>query len=108
LLVGSVLLVTVGDRDKGAVGRLLLTLFWFVFCFFVLIRAGTPRRNNLDPSVWFWVDVTLLPAVLVAGRMLARLRGRWRLAGRSAFAAATAYAAAGVLLFHLWMSPIGM
>ena len=49
--------------------------FWVVFLFFTAIRPGVSK--DLVPVVWFWVDSTLLPAVLLVGRSVSGLQG-WR------------------------------
>lgn len=56
-----------GSRDST--GGMLLTVFGVVLLFFIVIDTGRPRPG-MDPVVWFWVDVTLIPAVLVTGRVL--------------------------------------
>jgi 4-amino-4-deoxy-L-arabinose transferase-like glycosyltransferase len=56
-----------GDALRG----FLLNLFWIVFGFFVLLRPGQPTFV-LDPAVWYWVDVVLFAAVILAGQILAR------------------------------------
>jgi hypothetical protein len=76
LLLGAVLAATWRWRAIGS-SRYLLLVFWVVFGSFASIRpGGTPK--DLDPVSWIWVDVTLLPAVILAGVLLSRAKGRLR------------------------------
>ena len=55
----------------------LLVMFWAIFGFFTLIKRGTVT-GRLDPVSWIWVEVTLVPAVVMAGARLADISGTWR------------------------------
>ena len=78
LLVGAVLITTVRPTRPDRLRTFLLVMFWGIFTFFTLIKKGdTPGR--LDPVSWIWVEMTLIPAVILAGARLADLSGRWRL-----------------------------
>ena len=63
-------------RNPDAVGAFLLTMFWGLLCFFVFIRPGDSPRP-MDKAAWYWVDATLFPAAIVAGKLLAAASG-WR------------------------------
>ena len=76
LLLGAVL-VTTCRRAAPDGTRFLLLLFWGVFGFFALIRPGDSPKD-LDPASWIWVDVTLFPAVILAGSLLAGVKDRSR------------------------------
>ena len=62
--------------------RLLLTTFLLVLCFFVAVVSNLAAREHLDRSVWFWVDLTLLPGAVLASAALLRGRNLLRLTGR--------------------------
>ena len=102
ILLGGVLIVTFQNKQHDHILKFLVLLFWTIFGFFTLLRPGTPSRN-LDPVVWFWVDLTLLAAVLLVGYYLSRLQGKWRLLSYATTGAAALYATVGVLVFHLGM-----
>ena len=68
-------------RRRGECASMFLALaFWGIYGLFTLMLLGTPRRDDvsLDERVFHTVDVTLVPGVLMAGAMLARLAGRWQ------------------------------
>jgi hypothetical protein len=92
LLLGTVLTATWRWAASDS-GRYLLLLFWAVFGFFASIRPGaTPK--DLDPASWIWVDVTMFPAVILTGAMLAQASGRWRTWGPAVACVALVAAAA--------------
>ena len=94
LLVGSVLLTTFRPPRRHPQQLFLLILFWVVFGVFTLIKKGDPP-GRLDPVSWIWVEVSMLPAVILAGARLADAAGRtrnvvWAIAGTAlAIAAVT-------------------
>jgi len=95
LLVGAVLTTTIQRRTPES-NRFLLLVFWGVFGFFASIRpGGTPK--DLDPASWIWVDVTLVPAVILAGALLAGATGRLRTLGWTFACCAMLYAGAGIV-----------
>jgi len=98
VLFGGVLLTTFRNKQEDPISKFLVCLFWMVLGFFLLIRPGVPR-GNLDPYVWFYIDITLLPSILLTGRFLSRLRGKWRLPVYTVIGAAALYATVMVLLF---------
>ena len=61
-------------------------MFWGIFTFFSLIKKGDPP-GRLDPVSWIWVEITIIPASILAAARLADLSGKWRLLAW-AFAAA--------------------
>ena len=92
LLLGSVVLATIG-RVGGAPARgMLLVLFWGVFGFFTLIERGNPS-GRLDPVSWIWVESTLVPSAVLAGGCLAAVSGRLRAVAWTLTAAALVYGA---------------
>jgi hypothetical protein len=62
--------------------RLLLTSFLLVLGSFVFVVSGPTTRQDLDRSMWFWVDMTLLPGAVLAGAALLRRPDLLRLAAR--------------------------
>jgi len=60
-------------RPRDRVTVFLLTTFVVMFVPFALVQLGTPRGNfQTDPIVlWYWVDRTALPAMLLCGSVLA-------------------------------------
>ena len=89
LLVGGVLVTTALVRRRGnasvapagAADQLrifLLVMFWGIFTFFSLIKKGDPP-GRLDPVSWIWVELTIIPAIILLGARLADVSGKWRL-----------------------------
>jgi hypothetical protein len=74
----------------------LLTLFWFVFLFFSVIRPGDPP-GRLDPVSWIWVEITLIPAVILTGARLAEPAGEWRVPAWAFSSGVLVYAAVWLL-----------
>jgi len=95
LLLGAVL-VTTFRRAAPDSSRFLLLLFWGVFGFFASIRPGGSPKD-LDPASWIWVDVTLFPTVMLAGALLAGVRGRFRIVAWAFACGAMLYAGAGIV-----------
>lgn len=77
VLVASVLFTTVRPAAADPLQPFLLIAFWTVFAFFTLIRRG--ESPGLDPVSWIWVDVTMIPAAVMAGALLTRMTGPVRL-----------------------------
>lgn len=102
LLFGSVVLATFRlNQLKDPVVRFLLILFWFVFLFFLFIQPG---KTKIDPAVWLWVDLILIPAVLICGFLVARLQGWKYYFGVTLIGAAILYSVTGVFINGLGMS----
>jgi 4-amino-4-deoxy-L-arabinose transferase-like glycosyltransferase len=77
ILLAGVLTTTVRAAAKGELQKFLLVAFWVVFAFFSVIKKGHPP-GRLDPVSWMWVEVTIIPAVVLAGAWLAERRGAVR------------------------------
>ena len=78
LLVGGVLITTVRSAGPDQQRIFLLVMFWAIFAFFSLIKKGDPP-GRLDPVSWIWVEITIIPASILAAARLADLSGKWRL-----------------------------
>ncbi len=91
ILLASVVITTFHYKREGSATRFLIVLFWFVLGFFVLIRPGDPPGNT-DPVGFFWVDMSLLPAVVLTAGYFSQLKGWWRRVGYFAAAGAAVYA----------------
>jgi 4-amino-4-deoxy-L-arabinose transferase-like glycosyltransferase len=77
LLVGAVLFTTFGPVKRESLRTFLLVMFWGVFTFFTLIKKGDPP-GRLDPVSWMWVEITIIPAIVLAGARLDDVTGTWR------------------------------
>jgi 4-amino-4-deoxy-L-arabinose transferase-like glycosyltransferase len=77
VLVASVLVTTVRPAAADPLQPFLLIAFWTVFAFFTLMRRGD--SPGLDPVSWIWVDVTMIPAAVMAGALVTRMTGPARL-----------------------------
>ncbi len=97
LLLGSVLLTAVRPGERDHLRRFLLLTFLGVFGFFTLIAKGN-APGRLDPVSWIWVEVTILPAVILAGARLAGAAGNARIACWAVAGGMLAYAAASPAL----------
>ncbi|OFW36580.1 MAG: hypothetical protein A3F70_11715 [Acidobacteria bacterium RIFCSPLOWO2_12_FULL_67_14] len=95
LLLGAVLAATARRRLLENSGFLVI-LFWVVWGFFTAIRPGGSPKD-LDPVSWIWVDVTMFPAVILAGALLATAAGRVRFVALAVAAAAFLYASVVLL-----------
>ena len=97
LLLGSVLATTLRTVSRDQLRIFLLLIFWAIFGFFTLIKRGTVT-GRLDPVSWIWVEITIVPAVVMTGARLADVSGRWRLPAWAAAAAALVWACTRLLL----------
>ena len=79
LLVGAVLVTTFRPPRRDALRVFLVILFWVVFGVFTLIKKGDPP-GRLDPVSWIWVEVSMLPAIVLTAARLADATGKTRLA----------------------------
>ena len=91
LLLGSVVATTIHRVGPEHVRVFLLLMFWGLFVFFSSIARGDPP-GRLDPVSWIWVEVTILPAVILAGARLAGATGVWRIVAWTFAGAAMTYA----------------
>ena len=96
LLLGAVALTLFSPARRVDATAFLLLVFLFIFGFFTFIKKGNPP-GRLDPVSWIWVEVTLMPAVVLGGARLAAAGGM-RIAAWTAAAAGLAYAAAAPLI----------
>jgi 4-amino-4-deoxy-L-arabinose transferase-like glycosyltransferase len=96
LLVGSVLATMVWPLGPPHARVLLMTMWWGILLFFTLIKKGDPP-GRLDPVSWLWVEMTLIPAVVLAGARLGELTGKRRTVVWSLAAVALAAACVRVL-----------
>jgi 4-amino-4-deoxy-L-arabinose transferase-like glycosyltransferase len=71
-------------RPKDSLTVALLTMFLVLFVPFSLVQLGEPRaRFPSDPKVlWYWVDRTMLPAMLLTGHACWQIWSRGRSAPR--------------------------
>jgi 4-amino-4-deoxy-L-arabinose transferase-like glycosyltransferase len=90
VLVASVLFMTVVPPVADPLQRFLLIAFWTVFGVFTLIRRG--ESSGLDPVSWLWVDITMIPAAVMAGAVVTRLAGLGRVAAWLVIGAGATYA----------------
>ena len=97
LLLGAVLATTLRTANRDQLQVFLLVMFWAIFGFFTLIKRGTVT-GRLDPVSWIWVEVTIVPAVMMAGVRLADVSGKWRFPAWAVAAAALVWACTRLLL----------
>ena len=95
--LGAVLATTLRTASRDQLQVFLLVMFWAIFGFFTLIKRGTVT-GRLDPVSWIWVEVTIVPAVMMAGARLADVSGKWRVPAWAAAAAALVWACTRLLL----------
>ncbi|MEQ1757436.1 MAG: glycosyltransferase family 39 protein [Vicinamibacterales bacterium] len=93
LLLGLVLFTSFRPPASDGARGYLLMIFWGLFLFFTFIAKGDPP-GRLAPVSWMWVDITLIPAVVLSGARLVDVKGWWR--------AAAWTGALAVLLFDVW------
>ena len=77
LLLGAVLITTASAARRDQLRIFLLVMFWAIFGFFTVIKRGDPP-GRLDPVSWIWVEITIVPAIVLAGLQLSELRAKWR------------------------------
>jgi|SRR6185503_8141849 len=65
-------------RPRDSLTVLLIVMFVTMFLPFAVLQLGPPRSKlPTDASaLWYWVDRTMLPAMLLAGHMITRLLSR--------------------------------
>jgi len=97
LLLGAVLATTLRTGNRDQLQVFLLVMFWAIFGFFTLIKRGAVT-GRLDPVSWIWVEVTIVPAVTMAGARLAGVSGKWRFPAWAVAAAALVWACTRLLL----------
>jgi 4-amino-4-deoxy-L-arabinose transferase-like glycosyltransferase len=97
LLLGAVLITTVRPPRREQLRIFLLVMFWAIFSFFTLIKRGDPP-GRLDPVSWIWVEITIVPAIVLAGARLSDVSGKWRLVVWTAAVLALATACAQLVL----------
>jgi 4-amino-4-deoxy-L-arabinose transferase-like glycosyltransferase len=96
LLFGAIVYSTCGAVPRDGVRPFLLILAWGIFGFFTLIKKGNPP-GRLDPVSWIWVEMTLIPAVILAGARLSETRSKAGLAAWIVGAGALAYSIYAVM-----------
>jgi hypothetical protein len=72
-----VIITTVGVLRGDQLRIFLVVMFWAIFGFFTVIRRGDPP-GRLDPVSWIWVEITIVPAIVLAGARLSEVSGKWR------------------------------
>jgi 4-amino-4-deoxy-L-arabinose transferase-like glycosyltransferase len=72
LLVGAVLISIARWPQATELTRLSVLVFCLLCAFFTFIEKGNPP-GRLDPVSWMWVEVTMIPAVVLGGFQLARV-----------------------------------
>ena len=97
LLIGGVLVTTVRSPHPDQLRIFLLVMFWGIFTFFSLIKKGDPP-GRLDPVSWIWVELTIIPAIVLLGARLGDVSGKRRLLAWTFAAAALVTACARLLL----------
>jgi 4-amino-4-deoxy-L-arabinose transferase-like glycosyltransferase len=97
LLLGAVLTTIVHSPRRDQLRIFLLVMFWAIFVFFTLIKRGDPP-GRLDPVSWIWVEVTIIPAIVLTGARLADVTGKWRVVAWTVATLALVTACAQLLL----------
>jgi len=102
LLVG-VFLITLRFKRGESILKFLIFAFWIVFGYFLLaLRPGEETSAVLvDKQGWLWIDMTLLPAVILSGYYLSGLRNNLRILAYIATGAAVLYSIVLVGTVHL-------
>jgi FtsH-binding integral membrane protein len=99
LLLACVVIVTLRFKREDPVRNLMVLTFWSILGFFMLIHPGTNMTPRLEDIIgWLWIDLTLLPATLLAGVYLPTLEKRWKIIAYLAMAAGIFYAIGRVVM----------
>lgn len=77
MLFAGVLLTTFRLGSKPYL-IVLTFLFWFILGFFLFMPSNHPVPKDLGSSAFYWIDITLLPAVVLAGHQFSRISKKWR------------------------------
>lgn len=92
-------LVVSREAREETVGMYLTIAFWAVFGFFLFTDVSTQGSLRMLTYVaWFWSDLTLIPACVLAGAFLISLPGTLRTVGYSAAGVAVTYAIGAAVL----------
>jgi len=88
-------------KHADSVARMFAIFFFFPLTFFLLTKPGIPKEG-LDPVVWFWVDITLVPGIL----LMAYAAGTAGWAGRLAKVGCVLGMAVGLLSVSRGLPPL--
>jgi hypothetical protein len=108
ILFGGVLLAIFRPILKSYAMILLTLLFCCIFCFFLLMPASHPVPRDLGSAAFYWIDLTLLPAVVLTGHRLSVIARRWQPAVYALFGAAAVYAITRVLILNLGLPVVAV
>ena len=98
IFIGCVIRETLRIKWEDPVRNLMLLTFWVILVFFMLIRPGMNMSRRLDDNFgWLWIDLTLLPAILLTGSCVASLEKNWKTLAYIAISAGILYAIVRVL-----------
>ena len=100
ILLAGVFLITLRIKRSESILKFLIFAFWIGFGFFLFTRPGTGVQFG-DALGWLWVDMTLLPAVILTGYYLSSLRKNLRIFAYIATGAAVLYATVMVVTIRL-------
>lgn len=101
ILLLAVTYMTLRDARRDAFLRFLSIIFWTILLGFLFIRPAPVTRANVTPNSWQWVDIVVIPAVIVTGILVGRMRGKWGVVVSGAVAGAAMGATIAVVVFRL-------
>lgn len=101
LLAGTGLALVSGKLRKDPAVRTCLALFAAVLALLVFVDTRFNEEANLAPQAWYWADLSLLPAALLAGIAA----GRGGIAGRAVATGVLAGALVGAV--HVGATRLG-
>jgi 4-amino-4-deoxy-L-arabinose transferase-like glycosyltransferase len=101
IFMGCVFRETLHFKREDPIPNLMLLTFWGILAFFMLIHPSMKMSPRLEDNIgWLWIDLTLLPAVLLTGGCVARLKTPWKVLVYIAMTAGILYAIARVVMVH--------
>ena len=87
------------ERRDDPVLAFLLAAFWLTFLVFSFILPGNSTR--LDAQGWLWIQFVMVPAAVLAGALIVKLDGRWRLVVSALAALSIVYGASNIAVLRL-------
>jgi hypothetical protein len=75
MLLGILVILLTRELRSRTVVRLWLAIFFLAFIVLSFLDTKYDESSHLGPQAWYWMDITLLPAALLAGTAIGFVHG---------------------------------